>query len=333
MVSNRKIDQIGEILKEDGELNKAEHSVLLEWRNSFSSSLDYYHSKLKTMAGSDEMLTLSRRLKRIESIQIKLKRFRTMRLSTLQDIAGVRLVVRDEKSLLKMFSQLRGLSTRHQLRRLDDYHNNPKEDGYRGIHFIYEKEDMGMVEIQLRTELQHVWATAVETYGTLQNTSFKTGEGHADWKEFFILLSSYFSIKENCLPSKSYVKISKNKISSLLKKSIKKLNVIERLNATTNNFEVIVNRFNETGRKGKYAILELDLKNRLTKVEIFNKKDESKAIEIYTQRELNIQEGSLKNIVFVNVNDIDKLDKSYPNYFLNTRRLLEILSKIVLHEY
>lgn len=333
MVSKRKIDQIGEILKQEGELNKKDLSDLLEWRNSFSSTLDYYHLKLKTIANNEEMLTLARRLKRIESIQIKLKRFRTMRLSTLQDIAGLRLVVRDEKSLLKTFTQLRGLSTRHQLKRLDDYHNNPKEDGYRGIHLIYQKEDMGMVEVQLRTELQHIWATAVETYGTLQNTSFKTGDGQVDWKEFFTLLSSYFSIKENCLPTNEYQKLSKNKISSKLKKSIKSLSVIERLNATTNNFEVIVNKFNDTGRKGKYAILELDLKNRSTKVELFNKKDERKAIKIYTERELEIKDRNLRNIVFVNVDDIEKLDKSYPNYFLNTKRLLEILSKIMLDEY
>ena len=333
MVSRRKIDQIGEILKKDGKLNKKEQSDLLEWRNSFSSTLDYYHLKLKTLAKKEQMLILARRLKRIESIQIKLKRFKTMRLSTLQDIAGVRLVVKDEKSLIETFTQLRGLSTRHKLKRLDDYHNNPKKDGYRGIHLIYQKEDLGMVEIQLRTELEHIWATAVEIYGELQNTSFKTGDGEHEWKEFFTLLSAYFSIRENCLPSDAYIRLSKNKISSKLKKSIKKLNVIERLNASTNSLEVITNKFNNTGRKGKYAILELDLKNRITKVDLFNKKDESKAIKIYTERELDIKDRTLRNIVFVNVENIDKLDKSYPNYFLNTKRLLEILSKIMLDEY
>lgn len=333
MVSKRKIDQIGEILKQDGRLNEKEQLDLLQWRNSFSSTLDYYHSKLKTIVEKDEVLTIARRLKRIESIQIKLKRFKTMRLSTLQDIAGVRLVVKDEKSLLETFTRLRGLSTRHKLKRLDDYHNNPKKDGYRGVHLIYQKEDQGMIEIQLRTELQHIWATAVETYGVLQNTSFKTGEGEHDWKEFFALLSSYFSIKENCLPTDEYSKLSKNKINSKLKKSIKGLSVIERLNATTNNLEVIINKFNDTGRRGKYAILELDLKNKLTKVELFNKKDESKAIQIYTERELSISDQNFRNIVFVNVENINRLDKSYPNYFLNTNRLLELLSKIMLGEY
>lgn len=333
MVSKRKIDLIGEILKKNSKLNEKDLSILLEWRNSFSSTLDYYHLKLKGIVKSNEMLTLARRLKRIESIQVKLQRFNTMRLSTLQDIAGLRLVVKDEKSLMETFTRLRDLSSRHKLKRLDDYHSNPKTDGYRGMHLIYQKEDLGMVEIQLRTELEHIWATAVETYGELQNTLFKTGEGEPDWKEFFTLLSAYFSLKENCLPTGEYLSLSRNKILSKLKKSIKKLNVIEILNASTNSMDVAINKFNNTGRKGKYAILELDLKNKLTKVEIFNKKDEGRAIKIYTERELAIKDRALQNIVFVNVEDIDKLDKSYPNYFLNTKRLLEVLSKIVLNEF
>lgn len=333
MQSKRKIDQIGEILKKNGALNSKEQSELLEWRNSFSSTLEYYHLKLKSITNEHEMFTLSRRLKRIESIQIKLKRFKTMRLSTLQDVAGLRLVVKDEKFLNETFTKLRSLSTKHKLKRLDDYHNNSKEDGYRGIHLVYQKSDLGMVEIQLRTELEHIWATAVETYGVLQNTSFKTGEGEEEWREFFRLLSAYFAIKENCLPSKEFAKLSTSKIKTRLKKIIKKLNVIERLNASTNSIEVITEKFNETGRKGKYAILELDLRNRTTKVELFNKKDENKAIKFYTERELGIKDKTLTNIVFVNVENIDKLDKSYPNYFLNTTRLLEILSKIMLDEY
>ncbi len=190
-----------------------------------------------------------------------------------------------------------------------------------------------MIEIQLRTELEHVWATAVETYGALQSTSFKTGEGGQDWKEFFVLLSSYFAIKENCSPTKAHITLSKKQLQSKLKKMIKKLSVIERLNASTNSIEIITKKYNAIGRTGKYAILELDLENNFTKIEFFTKKDVSRAIEIYTQKELNIKNPKLLNIVFVNIDDIEKIEKSYPNYFLNTNKLLEILSKIMLNTY
>ena len=100
MVSKSKIDQIGEDLKQEKGLSPEDLKNLLIWRNSFSSTLDYYHSKLKTKIEQGHTVTLSRRLKRIESIQIKLRRFKTMRLSTLQDIAGLRVVLNNEKLCL-----------------------------------------------------------------------------------------------------------------------------------------------------------------------------------------------------------------------------------------
>lgn len=332
MISNSKIDKIGELLKKDAILNDDNFKTLTQWRNSFSSTLDYYYKKIKSLFSEDDIVALARRLKRIESIQIKLKRYKTMRLSTFQDIAGIRVVFKNEILLDYNYSKLRSLTTRHKLKRLDDYHARPKDDGYRGMHLIYQTGNMSMIEIQLRTELEHIWATAVEIYGELKNISFKTGQGEDDWRGFFTLLSSYFAIKENSTPVKEHQTLSEKQIHTKLKKYIKKLNVIERLNASTNGFAVVVSKHNETGKAGKYALLELDLKSKLTKVEIFNKKDVEKAIEIYTHRELELKKDDHINIVFVNIENLEKIQKSYPNYFFNTKKLLEILSKIVLDQ-
>ncbi|MEZ4818872.1 MAG: hypothetical protein R3A45_02865 [Bdellovibrionota bacterium] len=76
------------------------------------------------------------------------------------------------------------------------------------------------------------------------------------------------------------------------------MHVIEKLNAATNGVQVIVSKYNEVGKVGKYAILELNHKNKTTSIEIFNKKDMHKAIEIYTTRELSIGEDKQRNIVF-----------------------------------
>lgn len=333
MVSKRKIDLIGNKLKLRETLATTEFQELLEWRNSFSSPLDYYYTKLKTHIPHEDTIAIARRLKRIDSIQIKLERFPTMRLSTLQDIAGLRVILNDDLALDKAYTKIRGLTSRNTLKRLDDYHNKPKEDGYRGMHLIYQNESSNLIEIQLRTKLEHIWSTAVETYGELQSTSFKTGEGDHDWKVFFKLLSSYFAIKENCSPSSDHLKLSEKQIITKLIKSIKSLNVIERLNATTNSIEVIINKHNDVGRTGKYALLELDLEKNTTNIEIFNKKDVSKAIEIYTNKELKLKGNKSKNIVFVNIENLEEIQKSYPNYFLDTQHLLEILSKIVLGQF
>lgn len=333
MISKRKIDLIGNKLKQGQSLKTFELQQLLEWRNSFSGPLDYYYSKLKIKIPREDIVAIAKRLKRIGSIQIKLERFPTMRLSTLQDVAGVRVILNDNIALDRAYTKIRGLTSRNTLKRLDDYHNKPKEDGYRGMHLIYQNESSSLIEIQLRTKLEHIWATAVETYGELQSTSFKTGKGDQDWKVFFKLLSSYFAIKENCSPLNDHLKLSEKQILNRLVKSIKTLNVIERLNATTNNIKVIISKHNEVGRIGKYALLELDLEQNTTNIEIFNKKDVSRAIEIYTNKELELKGNKLKNIVFVNIEDLESIQKSYPNYFLDTQKLLEILSKIVLGQF
>jgi len=283
------------------------------------------------MCISDEdLVVLARRLKRIESIELKLKRFKTMRLSALQDIAGVRAVLKNEDSLERVFSKLRGQSTRNKLKKVDNYFNEPKGDGYRGIHLVYQNAYSKKIEIQLRTDLQHIWATAVEIYGSLLGYSFKTGGGESEWKKFFLLLSSYFAIQENAQPCQEHRKLSNKKILAQLKKIISKLSVIERLNASTNGIQVTVSRYNELGKKGKYALLELDIIKKRTSVKIFNKKDLKKAIQIYTEKELEIKKRKGVQIVFVNIEDLEKIQKSFPNYFLDTRRLLEILSRIVL---
>lgn len=329
MISKSKIDKIGEIIKKGDDLKPNELAGLLEWRNGFSDTLDYFYRKLGEQINEEKRVGLVRRLKRIESIKIKLKRFRTMRLSTFQDIAGIRVVVIDPSALDEVYTQLRIQSTKHKLKRIDDYHKTPKKDGYRGIHLVYQTQSKLQVEIQLRTELEHVWATAVETYGELQKTSFKTGEGENDWKDFFQLLSSYFAILENCQPTEEHIKLTKAKVRSQLKTKIKSMKVIEKLNAFTNNIETTLEKHNKTGRQGKYALIELDITNKTTRVELFNKKDQAKAIEIYTEKELRNDD---KNYVFVNIDDVERIQETYPNYFLNTRRLLQLLSKIVLGE-
>ena len=45
------------------------------------------------------------------------------------------------------------------------------------------------IEIQLRTELQHAWATSLEIIDTLENIKLKTSnEGHEEWRRFSIFV-------------------------------------------------------------------------------------------------------------------------------------------------
>ncbi len=44
-----------------------------------------------------------------------------------------------------------------------------------------------LIELQLRTRLQHEWATAVETMGTFLQSSLKSSQGPEEWLDFFSL--------------------------------------------------------------------------------------------------------------------------------------------------
>ena len=56
------------------------------------------------------------------------------------------------------------------------------------------------IEIQLRSRLQHAWATAVETVGTLLGEALKASEGSQEWLTFLTLTSSAFALLEKTPP-------------------------------------------------------------------------------------------------------------------------------------
>lgn len=53
------------------------------------------------------------------------------------------------------------------------------------------------LELQIRTQLQHYWAMAVEVLGMKSNSKIKEGNGNKNEKEFFKLASALFSFIEN----------------------------------------------------------------------------------------------------------------------------------------
>ena len=70
-----------------------------------------------------------------------------------------------------------------------DYIEKPKEDGYRGYHlmgsFSASDGDNKTIEIQLRTKLQHYWATALEIVDLFTGQALKSNQGDDKWQQFF----------------------------------------------------------------------------------------------------------------------------------------------------
>ena len=183
--SKSQVDKAGEILKEKGlKIDEANTALdaLSNWRAFHAMPLDTFAKVLKSRVkkiSKSENLIVAQRLKRTSSILLKLKTHKTMRLSAMQDIGGLRAIFDNVEEVYALVEQYRSSKTRHKLFSLDDYISNPKSDGYRSVHLVYQlqKSPMIFIEIQVRSYLQHIWATAVEVFGTLKNSSFKSGHG------------------------------------------------------------------------------------------------------------------------------------------------------------
>ena len=85
--------------------------------------------------------------------------------------------------------------------------SNPKADGYRSFHLVSKYRsnlpdkqvyDGLRIEIQIRSQLQHAWATAVETISTFTDQALKSGLGDDRWKRFFALMGSLMALREGC---------------------------------------------------------------------------------------------------------------------------------------
>ena len=173
-LTTSQIDRLGERLRQ-GISSEEDLRLLDAYRRTFRSA---YETVVTTLRQKLAFETTGRPAKTITSIVAKLRR-EHVRLSQIQDIAGCRLVVPDRPAqaaaierLLKAFPQAR----------LVDRTQKPSH-GYRAVHVIVHL-DGKPVEIQVRTDLQHLWAQISERLSDLYDPRLKYGCGPAKAVEF-----------------------------------------------------------------------------------------------------------------------------------------------------
>jgi len=310
--------------------------IINNWRASHNFPLNTFQTRLRRIAKSvDSNCIVAQRIKRLSSIEHKLQRFPKMKLSQIQDIGGCRAIlstVKDVDELVKLYvQQSRGV--KHALEKETNYILKPPISGYRGVHLIYKyKSDKNQdyenlkIEIQIRTFLQHAWATAVETVSTFFRQALKSSQGDEDWLRFFKLMGSVMAIQEN-RPLIPETPVKYNILRREIVSLERKLNVIAHLQTFRDSLSV----FDEERdiKEAHYYLLELDVSSRRILIRSYQQNELTKASEDYLTAERKNTSNFLLDTVLVSADSLEKLKLAYPNYYLDTDLFLQCVRDVI----
>jgi putative GTP pyrophosphokinase len=342
--SRGRVNRAGEILRayaqsveavsiEEEEEASWAYDVLSNWRachnypiNTFQATL---RGRLKTI---DKSAAVAQRLKRFPSIVAKLQRFEGMQLARMQDIGGLRAILGTIKKVRQLEQVYRDRKFQHTLVSSKDYIAEPKGDGYRSIHLIYRYRnskvpdyDGLLLELQLRTRLQHAWGTAVETMGTYLGQALKSGQGEDRWRSFFEVAGSAIAHLEDSQPIPGYDALSRMETFKLVAEREAELKVLEKLRGFSVATEKIVT---ESGQ-GSFHLVILNSADKSVSIRPYSLNRLEQANADYAVVEKQVQSGEPVEAVLVSAGSVEALKKAYPNYFLDTHEFIRQIETVI----
>ena len=297
--------------------------ILNNWRAAHAFPLDVIADQLAEMLPD---ALVARRLKRLDSIVMKLKRFPDMDLYRIQDLGGCRAIVNSVNDVYNAVAKVKTEITTHELKREYDYIANPKISGYRSYHLVFQYDDDSykniLVEMQIRTKLQHIWATAIEVMGLYTKSSLKSSQGDEKILRFFSLASSVFALEEG-LPVVPDTSDNYDELISEMRELDNELNIISKISSLSmaiNNAEIKHNG-DDTG----YYLLLLNYDERRLRIYSFRNDEYLAAIRSYNE----IERETGLDVVLVSAGSLEKLRAAYPNYFIDMQKFLEKMRSIL----
>ncbi len=329
-ISKEKINQAGRrLINKESQLSVQEaNSILQEFRLIHQHPMSLFRHiigrKLKKYSIDAAPV---QRLKRIPSIVKKLKIQKNMNLSRMQDIGGLRIVLENMEEVNLVRNEIKKVEKHGNFKftfaNEKNYIKNPPDSGYRSIHMVYkynrniELEKQCRLEIQIRTKLQHYWATAVEVLGTCLNQPLKQSLGD----------DKYLDIFKNI--SKLFVSLEEKDIDYNLIKQVQKDVVDVGLFNKLQNFNIVLKHLSSSGYiQGQYVLLKMNFKQKVVEISQYGKAKFEQANEDYLQMELDNLGNQAIEVVLISIQDIKKLKQSYPNYFMDTTEFIKNLNTL-----
>jgi ppGpp synthetase/RelA/SpoT-type nucleotidyltranferase len=309
--------------------------ILENWRASHAYVINTFQANLRRRTRNGTAV-VGTRLKRRATIQNKLQRFPTMQLGRMHDIAGCRIIFRTIDELEAFRSDFHKARFAHVRKSTDEerwnYIDHPKEDGYRGIHDVYEynvRSQSGVtwnglqIEVQYRTLLQHSWATAVEVAGLLTHNNPKFGQGSPELIRFFAiaseLLARHFEDRTASLPS-SPIEDLKEELWDLDDQT-RILQLFRRVNS-----KIVEIDFKKNNILIFPFVENTQLENE-SELQIESYYNVNVAIDRYN--ELEKQLDGEADVVLVRTDSFENLKVTFRNYFADTSEFIANLDEVL----
>ena len=299
--------------------------IVNNWRTAHGAVINTAQAWVRRLPGANQSV-FGQRLKRYDTITDKLRTGRCKSLATMQDIAGVRVIFPTLSEVYSFRDAMQSSQAKHKrVSQLDkyDYVLAPKETGYRGIHDVYERhvnKDEARpwnglkFETQLRTAVQHYWATAVEIFDSTFIERFKFNPSSSDEYMQFLVISEIFARfyedKNGCL------------------KDMNDTNLIERyreLEETTGLVNTLrgLRVANEFGALQKNSILQITNNNEINIRSFRSMPEALRAIEAIEQQ------NDTLNAVLVGAQLPHHIRSAFRNYFGDARDFIKYVDDAV----
>lgn len=308
-------------------------AVANAWRERHLGAMRSVHLQL---AAAMRVLSLggvtASRLKRMLSIRRKLQRI-SVPLSRIQDLGGCRVIL-PTIAQVEAFGSALTDQKRHNLRKADDYIAAPKTDGYRSLHlkldyrYQLHPEFEGLrIELQVRSHLQHAWATAVEAIGLFLGQNIKGGEGSAEWRRLLFLISAEFAESEGCVPPPGSPSAHQRRFEIRhLDRGLQATELLQRLSI---GFQYANNLVIE--REARFLLIRYNHSSGTVDVRSFRQPPEGAKVYNETERGLlGVHLDTQPNVdaVLVSLHKLKDLQLAFPNYFGDVSLFREQLQNI-----
>jgi hypothetical protein len=121
------------------------------------------------------------------------------------------------------------------------------------------------IEVQIRTRLQHSWATAVEAVGLFRGEDLKGNQGSADWLRLFQLMSLEFAVAEG-FPELRDVPPRHSRIAEIkeLDQKLEAASTLQNMSYAVRWTDIAI----QPGDKVRYYLIEFDNATKQVRLEV-----------------------------------------------------------------